>query len=108
MKVIAGMVFIKVLTNNIEEERKTVTNVGIAVRVLGQYPIWCQTHVSMLLKRVVIGRDKMEKNKSRLEQIVVGLVSILFVAGLFYYILFHSFLHDRVIQLWKMMQLIVN
>ena len=43
-----------------------------------------------------------------LEQIAVGIVSSLLAIGLFYYILFHSFLHDKAIQFWKMIQMIIN
>lgn len=46
--------------------------------------------------------------KNIIEKILVGLVSTLLVIGLFYYVLFHSFLHDRAIQLWEMIQMIIN
>ncbi len=46
--------------------------------------------------------------KIKLEQIVGGVVSILFVAGLLYYILFHGFIHDWIVRIWKMIQLIIN
>lgn len=46
--------------------------------------------------------------KNVIEQIVVGLISALSVIGFFYYVFFHSFIHDRAIQLWEMIQLIIN
>lgn len=49
-----------------------------------------------------------KEHKNIIEQIAVGLVSTLFVAGLLYYALFHSFIHDWIVKLWKMIQLIIN
>jgi len=48
------------------------------------------------------------KYKNVIEQVVVGLIFTLLVIGFFYYVFFHSFIHDRAIQLWKMIQLIIN
>ena len=102
-------VFIKVLTSNIGVERKTVTNAGIAVRVPGRYPIWFLLLARIHLKRVGIDRGDMKKeNKNILEQIVVRIVSTLLVIGLFYYVLFHGFIHDWIIKIEKIIQLIIN
>ena len=101
--------FIKVLINNIEEERKTVTNVAIAVRVPGQYPIWFLLPVRIRRKKGGIDQGDMKKEyKNVIEQIVTGLISTLLVIGFFYYLFFHRFIHDRAIQLWEMIQLIIN
>ena len=49
-----------------------------------------------------------KEHKNTIEQIVVGLISALSVMGLFYYLFFHSFIHDRIVQLCEMIQLIIN
>ncbi len=46
--------------------------------------------------------------KNVIEKVLIGLISTLFVIGFFYYVLFHGFIHDWMIKIWKMIQLIIN
>lgn len=46
--------------------------------------------------------------KNVIEKVLIGLISTLLVIGLFYYVLFHGFIHDWIVRIWKMIQLIIN
>ncbi|MBQ8531065.1 MAG: hypothetical protein IJ430_07905 [Parabacteroides sp.] len=49
-----------------------------------------------------------EKQKNIIQQMVVGIVSTLFVIGLFYYALFHGVIHDWAMKIWQMIKIIIN
>lgn len=84
-------------------------NAGIAVKVPVRYLIWYHPLALIQRRKVGIDRDDMNKeHKNIIEQIAIGLVSTLFVAGLLYYALFYSFIHDWIVKLWKMILLILN
>lgn len=46
--------------------------------------------------------------KNVIEKVLIGLISTLLVIGLFYYVLFHGFIHVWIVRVWKMIQLIIN
>ncbi len=47
-----------------------------------------------------------ENNKNRIKQIGIGIASTLFFVSFVYYLLFHSFVHDWIVKIWDMINML--